>query len=239
MQNTQPSNPGRQRPERPARAGRPAPPPIPPEFQAESIMKMDSAGLVRILKDPSGTVFQKSRACQRLALVGDKDAVPALAALLPDPKLSHFARFGLAPIPDPSADDALRAALPKLKGKLLVGVINTIGQRRDAKAVPALARLLSDADVEVAQAAAASLGYISGAAAAKAIQDGLARTKGPVRVAVARAGLLCAEGLLAGGARQQAFALYDALTRAEMPKPVRLAAMHGIINAETALDRPR
>jgi HEAT repeat protein len=83
--------------------------------------------------------------------------------------------------------DALREALSKLKGRLQVGVLNSIGQRKDAKAAPALARLLYDADPEVAQAAAAALGNISGAQAAKALTDGLRKTKAPVRTAVAGA----------------------------------------------------
>jgi HEAT repeat protein len=225
----------------PATAGvkRPAIPPIPPEFQAAKIMTLDSPQLVQILKDPAATVFQKDKACMRLAMVGTKEAVPALAALLGDPQFSHYARFGLVPIPDPSVDDALRGALKTLKGKLLVGVIDSIGQRKDAKAIEPLAKMMYDADAEVAQAAAATLGRISGPQATKALQDGLAKTKGPARAAVAAAGLVCAEGLLAQGDRKGALALYGALSRPDMPRSVRLAAMHSTIAVETALGRPR
>ena len=223
------------------RAGgqRPTAPPIPPEFQAEKIMKLDSPELVQILKDPASTVFQKGKACMRLAMVGAKDAVPALTALLGDPQFSHYARFGLAPIPDPSVDDALRGALKTLKGKLLVGVIDSIGQRKDAKAIEPLAKMMYDTDAEVAQAAVATLARIGGPQATKALQDGLAKTKGPARTAVAAAGLVCAEGLLAQGDRKGALALYGALSRPEMPRSVRLAAMHSTIAVETALGRPR
>ena len=96
-----------------------------------------------------------------------------------------------------------------------------------------------DADAEVAQAAAASLGRISGPRATQALRDGLAKTKGPVRTAVAGAGLVCAEGLMAQNDRKGAFALYDTLSRPDMPKSVRLAAMHSTIAAETSLTRPR
>ena len=223
------------------RAGgqRPTAPAIPPEFQAAKIMTLDSPQLVQILKDPAATVFQKDKACMRLAMVGTKEAVPALAALLGDPQFSHYARFGLVPIPDPSVDNALRGALKTLKGKLLVGVIDSIGQRKDAKAVEPLARMMYDADAEVAQAAAAALACISGPLATKALQDGLAKTKGPMRAAVAAAALVCAERLMAQGDRKGALALYDVLSRIGIPKTVRLAAMHSTIAAETALDRPR
>lgn len=218
---------------------RPAAPAFPPEFQAAKIMALDSPPLVQILKDPAATVFQKGKACMRLAMVGTKDAVPALAALLADPQLSHYARFGLVPIPDPAVDEALRGALRKLKGKLLVGVIDSIGQRRDALAVEPLAKLMYDPDAETAQAAAAALGMIGGPRAAAVLKDGLLKTKGALRAAVASSGLVCAEGLMAKGDRQQAFALLDVLSRMDIPKPVRLAAMHSTIAAETALGRPR
>ncbi|MGE5570148.1 MAG: HEAT repeat domain-containing protein [Rhodospirillales bacterium] len=224
----------------PQPAAQPKPKPVPPpEFQAANITALDEAGLIALLKDPKATAFQKAKACQRLASIGTEKAAPALAALLADPQLAHYARYGLEPLPGQAADLALRNALSKLKGKLLVGAINSIGVRRDAGSVDALAKLMSGADTDVAIAAAAALGSIGNAQAAKALQNALARTKEPVRAAVARAGLVCAERLLAEGSRDQALAFYDLLTRSGTPKPVRLAAMHGIIAAEISLSRPR
>jgi HEAT repeat protein len=227
----------RQRPDR--GKGRNQRPQAPPEFQVEKIEKLEPAKLVAVLKDPGETVFHKSVACKRLAVVGTKDAVPALAALLSHPQLGQYARFGLEPLPDPSADDALRDALKKLKGRPLVGVIGSIGVRRDSKAVEPLTGLMYDSDIEVARAAATALGHISGSPAAKALQDGLSRTKGEVRATVAAAGLLCAEGFMAKGERKEALVLYDVLSRMDIPKPVRLAAMHSTIVAETSVARPR
>ena len=127
---------------------------------AAQIMALPPGKLIAILKDPAASVYARAKACQRLAVVGDKTAVPALAALLADPQLSHYARFALEPNPDPSVNEALRAALGKVKGKLLVGVINSIGHRKDAKAINALAELLHDADSEVAKAANDALARI-------------------------------------------------------------------------------
>jgi HEAT repeat protein len=211
----------------------------PPEFQAGKIMSMDSPQLVGILKDPAATEFQRMKACQRLAVVGTKDAVPALVALLGDPKLAPYARFGLVPIPDPSVDDALREAAKKLKGHLLVGVIDSIGNRQDVKSIPLLTRLFYGADTEVARAAAASLGLISGPSATKVLQDALLKAKGVVRTAAAEACMVSAEGLMARGDRNGALALYAVLSRPDIPKPVRLAAMHSTIAAETSLTHPR
>lgn len=127
---------------------------------AAEIMKLDWPRLVELLRDPGASVFAKAKACQRLAVVGNYFAVPALAPLLADPQLSHYARYALEPLQDPAADQALRDALGKVKGKLLVGVINSIGVRRDPEAIPLLGKLLADEDAEVAQAAAAALARI-------------------------------------------------------------------------------
>ena len=231
MPQTRPTAPASQ-PEKPKLAP-------PPEFQEGDLSRMVATDLIRILGEAGSSEFQKAKACQRIGELGAKEAVPALAALLPDPHLGAYARYGLEPIVDGSADDALRAALPKLKGTQLIGVINSIGKRRDAKASPALARMINDPDPDVARAAAAALGSIGGESSAKTLQEALGRTKGMTRMAVADACLVCAERLLAANARDQALALYAHLSRPEIPSPVRLGAMQAIIREETATGRPR
>src|ERR1039457_4088042 len=113
---------------------------------------------------------EKADACRELARIGTKEAVAPLAALLPDYNLSHMARYGLETIPDPAVDQAFRDAAGKLHGRLLVGVIGSIGARRDPKAVGLLARFLRSTDSEFAQAAARALGKIGNAQAASAIE---------------------------------------------------------------------
>lgn len=171
--------------------------------------------------------------------MGAKEAVPALSALLSNEKLNTYARYGLEPIADPTVDDALRAALPKLKGNLLIGVINSIGKRRDRKAAPALAKMMYDADSDVARAAAMALGNIGSASEMKELQSAILKTKGMTRMAVADASLVCAERLLAEGKRAEALELYASLSAPGMPKSARLAAMQGIIREETSTSRPR
>jgi HEAT repeat protein len=200
---------------------------------------MDAAALIGILTDRSSTEFQKAKACQRIGELGAKEAVPALSALLSNEKLNTYARYGLEPIADPTVDDALRAALPKLKGNLLIGVINSIGKRRDRKAAPALAKMMYDADSDVARAAAMALGNIGSASEMKELQSAILKTKGMTRMAVADASLVCAERLLAEGKRAEALELYASLSAPGMPKSARLAAMQGIIREETSTSRPR
>ena len=126
-----------------------------PEKSPENINK-----LIAVLKSDAGQK-EKTDACRQLGVIGTNQAVAALAALLGDPKLSHMARYGLEPIPGPEVNEAFRAALKKLKGKPLVGVIGSVGVRRDSKAVPQLALLLKSPDQEIADASARALGKIA------------------------------------------------------------------------------
>jgi len=184
--------------------------------------------LVAVLKSDAAQK-EKADACRELARVGTKDAVAPLAALLPDEKLSHMARYGLEPIPDASVDKALRDAAGELQGRLLVGVIGSIGVRRDADAVKLLAKLLHATDSDVAQAAARSLGSIGNPAAAKALLDALDRVSPANQLAFCEGLLRCAESAAAKGERKSACVIYDRLREIPMPQQVRTAALRGSI----------
>ncbi|MDD4269288.1 MAG: HEAT repeat domain-containing protein [Pirellulales bacterium] len=197
----------------------------------------EAAKLIGILQSDA-EAFDKAKACQRLALVGGREAVPALAALLADEKLGTYARFGLEPIPDPSVDDALRSALGRLQGQLLVGVINSIGVRRDEKAVGALARLVDDSAPEVAPKALAALGQIASAEATEALKRAVAGDSAALRAAAADACLLAAERLVAEGKREEAARLCDAARAADVPGHLRAAATRASILARQSAGAP-
>jgi HEAT repeat protein len=168
---------------------------------------------------------EKSAACRELARIGTRQAVPVLAPLLVDGNLSDMARFALEPIADPAADEALRGALGKVTGRLLVGVISSLGVRRDAAAVEPLAGLLTDPDPEVAQAAARALGCIGGAAV-PVLEGVLPKSQGAHQAAVCEALLDCAE--TSGGAA--AVAIHDKLRALpNLPLQLRVAALRGAI----------
>ncbi len=173
----------------------------------------------------------KDFVCRKLSLIGTADSVPALAPLLADEKLSHMARYALERIPGQQATAALRQALPKVKGLLKVGVINSLGARRDVESVPSLVKLLDDADPQVAAAAATALGKIGTAEAAKALEAFLSRSEGKLRLVAADAYLSCAERLLDAGNKAAALGIYRTLSKAEVPKYLRLAAMRGMLTA--------
>jgi HEAT repeat protein len=179
--------------------------------------------LIAVLKS-NASREEKAGACRKLALVGTRESVPALAALLGDEALGHMARYALEPIPDPAVDAALRDALGKLKGRSLVGVVGSIGVRRDAQAVEGLDALLKDGDAEVAQAAAKALGRVGTAPAVKALERGLESASPADRPAFYEGLFRGADALAASGQTAEALAVYGKLDRAESPPQVREGA---------------
>lgn len=174
---------------------------------------------------------EKALACKRLAVYGSSEAAGELAKLLGDEELSSWARIALEAIPGAAADEALRQAQAGLEGELLVGVINSIGVRRDAKAAEALAQRLQDKNLEVAAAAAAALGRIAGDAATKSLRQSLAAAPVKVRSAIAEGLVLCAERLQAEGRDAEAIEIYDEVRKADVPKQRKIEATRAAILA--------
>ena len=174
---------------------------------------------------------EKAITCKKLAIWGSEKSVPALAALLEDPELASWARIALEVIPHADADKALRQAMDQLKGRVLIGVINSIGMREDAEAVPALAERLQGTDVEVAQAAAAALGRIANEPATAALQKALPTASAELKSDVAEACIRCAEGLLAAGKADEAAKIYDLVQSTDLPKQRHVEATRGTILA--------
>jgi HEAT repeat protein len=188
------------------------------------------AELIATLNKPDASLYDKVEACRLLGRVGTRNAVPVLASLLADEKLNHSARYGLETIPDPAVEEALRAALPKLQGRPLVGVIISLGVRKDVKAIGLLSGYLSNADADVAQAAARALGSIGGMESAKAIESALAKTPAENRLAFCEGLFRCAEGLAGQGQKADAQGIYDRLrAMKDAPHQVRAGALRGAI----------
>ena len=186
--------------------------------------------LIRVLQSDAAK-SERAITCKRLAIYGSEQCVPALAPLLADKELASWARIALEAITGSAADTALRDAVSELKGRLLVGVINSIGVRGDAKAVDILVQKLDDDNASVASAAAVALGHIGGEKAAKALAKSLAIAPADVRSAVAEGSILCAERFLANDKTAEAVKLYDTVRKADVPDQRHLEAIRGAILA--------
>lgn len=166
--------------------------------------------------------------CRKLTTVGSSAAVPVLSVLVIKPENSHMARFALERITGPEAGQALRDALDKVSGKTKIGVISSLGARRESASILPLGKLLNDADPGIARAAALALGAIGSSESAATLQSAM-QSSGSNQSTVIDALLSCAESLLTGNKAADANSIYKTLVGDSQPRLVRLAATRGLL----------
>jgi HEAT repeat protein len=195
--------------------------------------KADEGKLIAVLKSSDATHKEKVDAFRGLALIATEKSIAPLASFLGDEKFSHMARYALEPIKAPAVDEAFRDALGKLKGMPLVGVIGSIGVRRDTKAVEPLRELLMlhQASPEVMCAVVRALGSIGTVTAAEVLQVGLDHAPPEGLLDLYEGLFRCAETLAAEGHRDVAIEIYDKLRKLDDPHQVRGGAVRGAILA--------
>ncbi|MBI5397416.1 MAG: hypothetical protein HZA91_19130, partial [Verrucomicrobia bacterium] len=182
--------------------------------------------LLAALANPQATYAAKQFVCRMLREIGSDACVAPAAALLTDEKLSHMARFALQGNPSPKVDAAFRDALPKVKGALVIGVMDSIGRRGDAKAVPALAKLAAGSGADTARAALLALGQIGNADARAALAK--LQPAEPLRATWADAYLKCADRAVAAKKTADALAIYRKIYDGNYATASRVAALTGL-----------
>ncbi len=198
-----------------------------------SVRKELEAGLVQLLA-PASTFEARRFACKQLGIIGSNRALPALSDLLKSNETAGIACLALTTYPPGNADEVLRDALKSATGTARIQIINTLGDRRDAKAVKLLAQAATDPDLAVARAAIAALGKIGNPAAWKAM-DSFAKGANPdLRTALMEATVRCADGLAAAGDRKTATAIYEGLLASSQPAYIRRAALDALLRLDQA-----
>ncbi len=96
------------------------------------------------LLNSEATFAAKQFICQELSIIGTRESVPVLGGMLNNEKEAGIALYALERIPGSEVDKVLREAISESEGMAKIGIINTIGRRRDMGAVDALVGLLDD-----------------------------------------------------------------------------------------------
>jgi len=203
-----------------------------PVLAAATLRETAEAARLAVLRDPNASLYAKTLACKELAHTGTTAAVPTLSTMLLDESLSHPARIALQQIPGAEATQALCNALPDAKGGILIGIIGTLGERREAAAVAHLTPFLVDKDPKVIYATAVALGKIGGADALTALQKQFESAEITQKALLVDGLLACAEQLSANGTTREAFLVYRQIqNQRELPIPARTGAIRGILLA--------
>ncbi len=185
--------------------------------------------LIAILQSADRPAADKAMACKRLAVYGSEKCVPEVGKLLGNDQLSSWARITLEAIPGKASNDVLRSAARSLQGRVLVGVLNSLGVRRDAESVEVLASKLADADPEVASAAAVALGKIGNNAATETLKKAIAAANDKAKSSISEGLVLCAERNMNEGKLAPAIELYDLVRASNVPQQRLIEATRGAI----------
>lgn len=165
---------------------------------------------------------------RQLEYMGGAEAIEALTRIMngSDAELRECARRALEKIPASAASQSLRMALEKGgEPAWETGLIHSLGQRRDAEAVPLIAARLKNAST--AREAAQALGRIATPAAVD-----LLRAEAGRNPAAGPALLEAANRLLADGQIAEAKAIYAQLYQPDHEVSVRAGALSGLLQAD-------
>ena len=194
---------------------------------ADPGQEQDLLDVLRSSADP----VQKADAAGRLRGVGTVQVVPVLAALLNDDATAHAARHALEGMPFPEAGAALRQALGQSTGLLKLGLIDSLGWRREVEAVSLLQPMLSETDAALVAATAIALGRIGSAGALSALEAARHQIPAMARPALLEGLMRCAERQLAEGNRVRASAIYRSIFDSSEVESIRAAAYAGMIRS--------
>ncbi|MBN1480153.1 HEAT repeat domain-containing protein [candidate division KSB1 bacterium] len=185
--------------------------------------------MLEVLAAKETTFAAKQFLCKELSIMGTEQSVPTLAKLLQKDETADIARYALERIPGDKVDAILLVAMGKTKGKVRVGVINTIGERQIKTAAPDLGKLMTNKEADVAMAAATALGKIATDESATLLGASLLKLEGKVRDVAMDAYLKNADAFLKAGDKAKAEAIYEPLFAETESIPTRSAALTGLI----------
>lgn len=173
---------------------------------------------------PAGRQF----ICLQLRLVGTKDQVPLLVKYLASPVDAENARCALESIRGEESLAALRAALDTTQGRVLIGVIGSLGKRQDTKSLNALAALAASDKVDIVNAAVNALGNFGAAG-----REALAKVNVNAKACKVTRNNACRQAALeyaAQGKTDQAKAIYEKLAAKDNPRGIRRAGFEGLLS---------
>ncbi len=184
---------------------------------------------------PAATLDAKIFLCRQLALIGTADEVPVLAEMFDDQASADAARLALERIPGPEATRALIEELGDTSGDTRIGIVNSLGMRRDARAVKPLAQLWDDSNPALRSAVISALGKIGGDAS----ENVLSGQKPSDEIAQAR--LLIAEQFITAGEGTKAEAIAADLAKAggTQSKGARAGALRMLVSARGTKAAPQ
>ncbi len=183
--------------------------------------------LIAVVASKDATQAGKAVACRFLQQIGSAKCIGAMSGLLGDEILSDYARLVLERLKSAAADKAMRDALEQAPDIAKVGILASLGERRDVKSLNAAAKLANSDNPAVAEAAIRTIGKIGGREAARCLSSmNPAKELVPVQM---QAMVACVRSL----SGRAAVSLCEKVL-AGPSDPCRTAALRELTNADAA-----
>jgi HEAT repeat protein len=170
----------------------------------------------------------KQMICLYYGPVATAKALPVMKEMLMDEQLAPSALAVLQQIPNPEVGQFLLKGLSDTEGLTKVGIVNVIALRKDKNAVKALAKLIFDKDVLLAEAAVSALGKIGDEQAAKALRKAFRKSKGKIKIEISEALISCAGNMMPSD-EQAALMIFKEIYNARLSASIQYAALQGIL----------
>ncbi|MBN1292927.1 MAG: hypothetical protein JXB48_13885 [Candidatus Latescibacteria bacterium] len=103
----------------------------------------------KLLRDKNTSLDCKDFICRQLWVIGTGESVSALENMLTDAEMSDMARYALERNTTPEAAKTLRNALKKAEGMQLIGIVNSLGEKRDTESTDSICGLVFAWEIEV------------------------------------------------------------------------------------------
>lgn len=192
-------------------------------------LRQSVAGALAGVLSSSAAFDAKQFACRQLVPIAGDEQVPALAGLLSDASLAHYALLPLARIHTPRVAQALAEALPHSAGRTELEILDTLANIDAARAASAAAARLASGDAILRSEAAFVLARIGSVASEQALRTAYDESTGPAHVTLGYALLECAAQLQRRGDSKSALAIYDLLNRNPASPSIAGGALRGIV----------
>jgi len=190
------------------------------------------------LLESNATREAKEYVCRTLWMMGTDKSLPVLQKMLVKEETCEMACYALREYKSEAASAALRGALKEVKGRMLIGIINLLGQRGDKEIVGVLKGYVAGADAGLAEAAISALGKIGGKEAAAILKE--VRGKGGAMQTAATHGYMqCADVLAKQGMKQESLAIFQELMSKDEYPLTRRGALMGIMRVGGATALPQ
>jgi HEAT repeat protein/regulator of RNase E activity RraB len=198
------------------------------QTREQADIKMIASRLAEIL-DSDVSFATRQFICQQLRVIGNEEQIPVLTKLLLEEENTNIAVFALETMPSLKVDETFRNSLTILKDKDKIAVINALGERKNNNSISVLTPLLSDADMEIAEAAALALGKIGTFDSGMEIKKAMDKADGEWRSNIAKYYLMCANNMAARGEAESAVKIYKELSEEEKNRQIQMRATYGLV----------